>query len=154
MPKNFAVLTLLCLAGLCVFAQDSSKQEQKPAPAELKIPPEAAKEVNPSKPTPQSIEHGKKTWNYDCAMCHGADGSGKSDLAADMKLQLADLRDPKTLKDRTDGELFYIIKNGTGKDRMPGEAGRATPQEMWDLVNYVRSLAKKGTAEPVKEQTP
>jgi len=154
MPKNLAALTLICLAGLCVFAQDNAKQEQKPASVELKVPPEAAKEPNPVKPTPQSIEHGKKTYTYDCAMCHGSDGSGKSDLASDMKLQLSDFRDPKTLKDRTDGELFYIIKNGTGKDQMPGEAGRATPQEMWDLVNYVRALAKKGTLEPGKDQTP
>jgi mono/diheme cytochrome c family protein len=153
MLKNAAMLTLFCVAGLFAFAQDNSKQEQKPpAPAEYKIPPEAVKEPNPVKPTAESIERGKRRWSYDCAMCHGADGSGKGDLAADMKLQLADYRDPKSLKDRTDGELFYIIKNGKGQ--MPDEGGRAKPDQIWDLVNYIRSLAKKGTPEPSKDQTP
>jgi len=152
MHKNIAVLTLLCLVGLVAFAQDSSKQEQKAPPAEYKIPPEAVKQANPVKATPESVEHGKRRWSYDCAMCHGADGSGKSDLATDMKLQLTDFRDPKSLKDQTDGELFYIIK--TGKGQMPGEAERAKPDQIWDLVNYVRSLAKKGTPEPPKAQTP
>jgi len=153
MQKNMAVLAVFCLLALFAFAQDSPKQEQKAAaPAEYKMPPEAAKVPNPVKPTPESIEHGKKRWSYDCAMCHGADGSGKSDLASDMKLQLTDFRDPKALKDQTDGELFYIIKNGKGQ--MPGEADRAKPDQIWDMVNYVRSLAKKGTPEPSKNPTP
>src|SRR5208337_1572132 len=42
---------------------------------------------------------------------------------------------------RYDGELFYIVKNG--HDDMPPEGGRARPGKLWDLVNYVRSLARK-----------
>ena len=45
-------------------------------------------------------------------MCHGKDGDGNGDLATDMKLKLLDYRDPASLKDLTDGDLFYIIKNG------------------------------------------
>jgi mono/diheme cytochrome c family protein len=41
----------------------------------------------------------------------------------------------------TDGELFYIIK--VGKGDMPPEGARVKTDELWDLVNYVRSLAKK-----------
>ena len=74
-------------------------------------------------------------------MCHGKDGDGKGDLASDMKLKLLDYRDPGALKDKTDGELFYIIKNGKGE--MTGEGDRTKPEEIWNLVNYVRSLAQK-----------
>ena len=43
-------------------------------------------------------------------MCHGGtDGDGKGDVGADMKLKVSDSTNPATLKDRTDGELFYII---------------------------------------------
>ena len=77
-------------------------------------------------------------------MCHGSDGGGKGDLAVDMKLKLPDYRDPAALKDKTDGELFYIIKNGTGD--MPPEGERAKPDEIWNLVIYVRSFAKKEPA--------
>jgi len=58
-----------------------------------------------------------------------------------MKVKLADYRDPAALKERSDGELFYIIKNGKGE--MPSEGDRAKPEAMWNLVNYIRSLAKK-----------
>ena len=83
-------------------------------------------------------------YGYDCAMCHGANGSGKGDLAADMKLTLKDYRDPASLKDRTDGEMFYIIQKGKGD--MPSEGDRQKPEGIWNLVNYIRSLSKKGPA--------
>jgi mono/diheme cytochrome c family protein len=41
----------------------------------------------------------------------------------------------------SDGEIFYIIKNGKGQ--MSGEGDRAKPDDIWNLVIYVRSLAKK-----------
>jgi mono/diheme cytochrome c family protein len=149
MGKNATVLSAVCLAGWLAFAQDTSKPAQNAAPTEYKIPPEAVKQVNPTKPTPESLARAKKTYGYDCAMCHGIDGDGKGDLATDMKLQLTDFRDSKVLKDKTDGELFYIIKNGKGQ--MPGEGDRAKPSQVWDLVNYIRSFAKKETAAKTKD---
>jgi mono/diheme cytochrome c family protein len=83
-------------------------------------------------------------------MCHGKDGDGKGDIAADMKLKVTDFTDPATLKGRTDGELFYVIKNGKGD--MPPEGKRMKPEGLWDLVNYVRSLAKKSA--PPEDKTP
>jgi mono/diheme cytochrome c family protein len=153
MWKNSTVLSVLFFAGLFGFAQDNSKPAQTPAPSEYKIPPEAVKEVNPVKPTAESLARAKKTYTYDCAMCHGADGGGKGDLATDMKLQLADYRDPKTLKDKTDGEMAYIIKNGKGQ-QMPAEGDRASTDRVWDLVNYIRSFAKKEASAKSKDQTP
>jgi len=146
------VLSVVLLAAFCVSAQDTEKPAQASAPAEYKIPPEAIKQINPVKPTPESLARGKKSYNLDCAMCHGADGGGKGDLAADMKAPLLDYRDPKALKDKTDGELAYVIKNGKGE--MPAEGDRAQGERLWDLVNYVRSLAKKEPAAKAKDQNP
>ena len=36
----------------------------------------------------------------DCALCHGDNGDGKTDVAKDMGLTLVDWTDPKTLSDR------------------------------------------------------
>jgi len=74
-------------------------------------------------------------------MCHGTNGDGKGDVAIDEKLKIGDFRDPATLKDKTDGELFYVLKNGHGQ--MPAEAIRLKQDELWNLINYVRSFAKK-----------
>jgi mono/diheme cytochrome c family protein len=139
MYKRLFPFLLLLPAGFLFPAQQTQKPPEKPAQTEYKIPPEAVKQPNPVKPSPASIAQGKKIYGYDCAMCHGANGDGKGDLAVDMKLNLADLRDPASLKDRTDGELFYVIKNGKGK--MTAEGDRAKPDDLWNLVNFIRSLA-------------
>lgn len=140
-----SALVLLCFT---VSAQEESKPAATTSAAEFKIPPDAAKAPNPIKPTPASLAQGKKMYGFDCALCHGKDGDGKGDLAGDMNLKLADYRDPAALKDMTDGEMFYIIKNGKGQ--MTGEADRVKSEEIWNLVNYVRSFAKKGAVAPPK----
>ncbi len=116
-------------------------QPAAPAAAPAASPADAASMTNPVKPTPESQAHAKTTFGYDCAMCHGTNGNGKGDLVADMHLSMKDLTDPDTLKNVSDGELFYLIKNGKGK--MPGEGDRAKDNDIWNLVIYVRSLQKK-----------
>ena len=105
------------------------------------IPVEAAKAQNPVKPSPESTARAKRWWAMDCEMCHNTNGDGKGETAKEMKLQLKDFTNPETLKDRTDGEIFYIIKNG--HNDMPAEGERVKAETAWDLVNYVRALAKK-----------
>jgi cytochrome c len=81
----------------------------------------------------------------DCEMCHSKTGDGKGETAKEMKLPMMDFTNPDTLKDRTDGEMFYIIKNG--HNNMPAEGPRIKTEEAWDLVNYVRAFAKKKDAD-------
>jgi mono/diheme cytochrome c family protein len=147
MHKGLMTLSALVLLCFAVAAGQDQKPAQEPAkpstaaaPAYV-IPPEAAKKPNPVKPTAESIAAGKQIYGFDCAMCHGANGSGNGDLASDMKLQLKDYRDPASLKDLTDGELFYIIEKGKGQ--MTGEGDREKPDEIWNMVNYLRSLSKR-----------
>lgn len=130
---------------LLLAAVSASAQTGKPAPktAYHPVPVAAAREPNPIKLTPESLEAGKKIYSYDCASCHGATGDGKTDVAKDMKLP--DLTDPAALKDRTDGEIFYVLKNGRAD--MPPEGDRVKPDQLWNLVNYTRSLAKKKAPE-------
>ena len=131
---------LLLLLPLHVFPKEPKQAEEKSA-AESKSASETAKRLNPVKPTPSSIASGKKSYTYDCTMCHGKEGAGDGDLAGQMHLKLRDYRDPATLKELTDGEIFSIIANGKGQ--MTSEEGRMKPEQIWDLVNYIRSLAKK-----------
>jgi mono/diheme cytochrome c family protein len=132
-PLFFAFPSLLLLTF--------SFQQPAVSPAPSVIPAEAARMVNPVKPTSESQTHVKKMYGYECAMCHGENGNGKGDLVGDMKLTLKDYTDPAALKDLTDGEIFYIIKNGKGQ--MPGEGDRAKTEDIWNMVIFVRSFAKK-----------
>jgi len=101
-------------------------------------PAAVAKMVNPVKPTAESLAQGKKYYGYDCAMCHGATGDGKGEV--DPGGKLPDFTNPASMKEMTDGEMFCSLKGGKG--HMPLERIRITPNELWNLVNYVRSLSK------------
>jgi mono/diheme cytochrome c family protein len=144
------VLILGLAAGFTAgFARPKAHVLQEPqAAAPAPIPAEDAAKKNPVKPTPEVVAEAKKLYGYHCAMCHGKSGDGKGDLAADMKLELKDWRNPESLAKMTDGELFYIITNGRGK--MTGGEGDRTREELrWNLVNVVRAFAKKdGAAKP------
>jgi mono/diheme cytochrome c family protein len=135
------VLPALFFLASAVPAQQSSAPAPQKTPTYSAIPVQAVNQANPVKSGPESIARAKKWWTLDCAMCHNSNGDGKGETAKDMKLTLVDFTDAATLKDRTDGEIFYIIKNGHGD--MPPEGQRVKVEENWDLVNYVRSLAKK-----------
>ncbi|HMK21681.1 MAG TPA: c-type cytochrome [Terriglobales bacterium] len=150
MSKTLWISAALLLGAFAVAAQDTKTAAKSASKTLFSVPVEAARKENPVKPTPESLARGKKQYGYDCAMCHGKDGVGKGDVAVDMKLNMHDDSDAATLKDRTDGELFYIIKNG--KDQMPPEGNRVKDETIWDMVNYIRSLAKKGEAEKPAEQ--
>lgn len=134
------VCASLLLPLRCQAQEPAKPAEEKPA-AEAKPPSDAPKKENPVKPSPTSLSSGKKKYGQDCAMCHGKEGAGDGDLAEDMKLKLKDLRDADVLKDLSDGDIYNLINNGKGK--MMGEEGRLKPDEIWDVVNFVRSLAKK-----------
>ncbi|WP_084081026.1 c-type cytochrome [Edaphobacter aggregans] len=134
------MLKLFFCCTLCLLA--SSLQQPAPAPSSTAIPAEAARMVNPVKPTPETLAKAKKIYGYDCAICHGEKGDGKGDVVADLKLKMKDYTDPAALKDLTDGELFYIIRHGRGQ-MPPEEVGRAKDEDVWNMVVLVRSFAKK-----------
>ena len=101
-------------------------------------PADAKALANPVKPTPESIAQGKKYYGYDCAMCHGATGNGKGEV--DTGEKLPDFTNPALMQEITDGQMFCSLKKGKG--HMPLENIRISPNELWNLVNYVRSLSK------------
>lgn len=126
---------LLLLPAVVLFAVGSfaapSPQEHKTAAA----------------PGNTSQTRAKEIYGIDCALCHGATGDGKTDLAKDMQLNLNDFTDPKTLDGKTDQQLFDLIRKG--KDKMPGEEeSRAKNEEVKALIIYLRNLPKEHPAVP------
>lgn len=143
-------LTALALFGLLTLSSPAqeTKTEQGKAPAEQEVSPEVVNRKNPVARSATSIAEGKKLFGIDCVMCHGPEGDGKGELAVTMKLSPPDFRDDTAMKKFTDGELFDIITNGIRK--MPPEGKRATPEQTWNLVNYVRSFVQKGPSPAAK----
>lgn len=150
MFKPFLLGLALVFFASFTVAQQTPPAEKSTQPLTSSIPVDAIQKANPVKMTADSVARGKKQYGYDCAMCHGKAGDGKGDVAADMKLNISDFTNPGALKGRTDGELFYIIKNGRGQ--MPPEGDRGNPKLIWDMVNYVRWLSNQKTDLPKEEK--
>lgn len=137
---------LLISAVAMVLAAPMSVPAQQSAPA--------------AKSPVKGQEKAKALYKMDCALCHGDNGNGKTDVAKDMGLIMVDWTDPKSLSDRLDPELFGIIRNGKGK--MPAEdTGRAKDEEVRNLILYIRGMSKDqpaaapaAPAAPVADSTP
>ena len=146
MLKSILLVLTVTLIVLAYPRQGSSAQQTTPTPALATTPNVApaqpAPVKNPVKPTAESQAKAKGLYQIDCAVCHGDNGNGKTDVATSQGLTLADWTDPKTLSDKEDWELFNIIRNGKGAT-MPSEPeGRAKDVEVWNLIIYIRSLSK------------
>ena len=77
------------------------------------------------------------TYKAKCATCHGADGKG--DTPAGKSTKVRSFADPEVVK-ASDGDLAGIIEKG--KSKMPGYGKSMKPDEIKDMVAYIRSLAK------------
>jgi len=104
------------------------------------VPAEARERPNPVAASPDSLSAGAKLYREHCAICHGVSGDGKSAWAETLPEPPADLTDPAHMKRMTDGEIFWKIS--TGRDLMPPFAERLREEERWQVVNYLRTLAR------------
>jgi mono/diheme cytochrome c family protein len=103
---------------------------------------EGKKLKNPVAATPDSIAAGAKTFQKMCSFCHGKDGSGKGSRAPKTMTPPPDLTDGTWDRGSTDGELFLVMSEGAGpKFEMKGLKGKMPDQDLWNVVNYVRSLS-------------
>jgi cytochrome c oxidase subunit 2 len=104
--------------------------------------PEAAKIKNPVAAAAESVAAGKQVYQRYCASCHGTNAEGGS--GSDISPPAPDLTDSEWKRGSTDGEIFDVIKNGVPPDlSMEPWGDRIKDADIWNVVNYVRSLAKK-----------
>jgi mono/diheme cytochrome c family protein len=104
----------------------------------------AAKTIkNPVASTPASITAGAAAYKKYCAFCHGLTGKGDGPLAP-KDSDPPDLTDDDWDRGSTDGEIFTVISGGAGTDsKMVAFKGKMPDQDMWHIVNFLRSLGPK-----------
>jgi mono/diheme cytochrome c family protein len=86
-----------------------------------------------------------------CAQCHANDGSGNTEMGKNLYPRAPDMRLPAT-QNLSDGELYYIIRNGVPLTGMPawGEPHLDQDDESWQLVLFIRHLSHL-TPEEIKD---
>src|ERR1700719_3019765 len=144
-----SAVVVLSFGATWVGLRAQENSDKSKAGGDYKISAQDAARVNPVKSSPEGLAEARKVFGYDCEMCHGAKGDGKGEVVESMKLTMHDWREPATLANMTDGEIFYIITKGKGK--MIAEGERVPEKLRWNLVNLVRAMAAKSS---VEQKTP
>jgi len=95
---------------------------------------------SPPANTKASVEAFSRHYGLESGICHGVDGRAQTPLGHWMSPRAADLTS-KRVQSYSDQELFWIINNGVRFTGMPGYGKVETPDHIWDLVNYLRTLS-------------
>src|SRR5262245_24389491 len=95
---------------------------------------------NPVAPDAQSVARGQKLYNIYCSPCHGPGGKGDG-LVTPRFIPAPDLTS-QPVQAKPDGHFSYYI--GYGGAIMPAYGEALSVTDRWDIVNFVRTLAKKG----------
>jgi high-affinity iron transporter len=107
------------------------------------VHPDAAKLKNPVAANAASLAAGKKLYDAQCASCHGTTGKGDGKAGALLKPLPSDFTDATWKHGQSDGEIFTVIRDGAKQTGMRAYGSRLPVNDLWNLVNYVRSLAPK-----------
>lgn len=98
----------------------------------------ALHEKNPFAGNPAAIATGLDHYRENCVMCHGAPGVAAAELSKGINPSAPSL--DKGASDRSDGELFWIVKHGIRMTAMPAFGPTHTDEEIWKLVAFTRHL--------------
>jgi len=111
---------------------------------ESRVPSELLEELqdmdNPYPATPERIEAGRKIYFGKglCVTCHNHDGKG-------VKLpghSPRDFTDAKWQEIRTDGEIMWVLRNGSAGTQMPVRVGKdISEEEGWSVIHFIRTFS-------------
>jgi mono/diheme cytochrome c family protein len=150
-PKVLLVILALGLFSFALSQQPAPSPKATATPQQdfsantWELPDDADKTKNPVAATEESITKGKDLYfgkAGNCVFCHGDLGSGNDANMPRLRRKPADLTNKEHMTAMTDGEVFWKISKGiTGI--MPAGEKRMSEEERWNVVNYVRTLAKE-----------
>ncbi len=105
------------------------------------VPIEFSALKNPISLTDESVIRGKEIYVKNCYRCHGFSGNGNGPDTIGLGVSSRDLTDKSRMAHHSDGDFFYWITYGVGREKlMPSYGENLTESERWDLVNYIKTL--------------
>ena len=96
-----------------------------------KVPARDRDKTNPYKDQPDAVAAGRRIFVDHCAHCHGEDAEGIKKRPS--------LRSERVQQDATDGDLHWLLVNGSMGYGMPSWSKLGDPQ-IWQVITYVKSL--------------
>jgi len=112
---------------------------------------DAKKLKSPLLYTKKSIDRGRVLFLQNCTGCHGADGKAETSVIAEA----TDLTSPDLYKNGTsEGEIFRSIRDGAGNQMPPFLDQVSKEEDIWHMVNLIRSLWPASLRPPLQEDKP
>jgi mono/diheme cytochrome c family protein len=133
------VMTLV-LSPVLLYADECPQpRNTKRAPASY------YQKENPLPPDPENILAGKilfeqKAKPLPCMQCHGLEGTGNGPMAFGLNPPPRNFTCAQTIKGVPDGQLFWIIRNGSKGTGMPAFK-KLEDEQIWQLILYIRKLS-------------
>ena len=141
MRTSRMLFLMLGIVVLLTYAYSSGGTTETGSMSEKWVAPAAeAQKKNPVPVNDSSLALGQKIYLQRCVGCHGKTGKGDGPDAADLGIHPAKLSDAAVQK-QTDGELFWKVT--VGKKPMPNYRTRLSPADRWNVINYLRTLARR-----------
>ena len=148
---------LMVILGL--FLAVSAQAHEKPTHHVPEAPPEYLNKKNPlSYETleKRAVRRAARMYKSKCKKCHGSEGDGHGPRFGELSIHPAPFSDPGYLKDRADGQLFWIIENGSPGTEMPahgpGSRFNLSHDEIWKLILHLRANFMWGGLLKIKEK--
>ena len=108
---------------------------------------------NPTTPTTQTLLQARESYTGSCSQCHGTSGNTQGAFGQTSFPPATDLGG-QSARNLSDGEMFYIIKNGLGFTPMPAFKEQYTDTEIWNMVNFIRMLQTTSPDQQVRLNVP
>ena len=138
MNKASKILSALVLFFVSVLYISMTYTFQQPAEP-WEVSSKFKSMENPTKPDAQSLKMGRALYTKECSSCHGKTGKGDGVKARGLETFPGDFTE-ESFQGQTDGEIFYKSKIGRGE--MPKFDKKIPDEDIWIMVNYMRTLKK------------
>ena len=122
--KSLFVVVLPLFSALALFATSNGAWMNK-------VPDRERDKKNPYESQPDAVAAGQRVFHDHCAHCHGADAEGTKKRPS--------LRSERVQQQATEGDLHWLLVNGSMSAGMPSWSKLGDPQ-IWQVITYVRSL--------------
>ena len=138
-----SMFTLLAVVVCLAIPAAAAERHMMQPPVPVDKLAEARALTSPLPGSPKIVEQGKALYNGKgaCFNCHGKGGDGNGPLAAQLDPSPRNFQHHGFWRHRTEGEVFWVIKNGSVGTSMVGFGGQLTDEEIWSLIQYLETLS-------------
>ena len=141
--RDTVFILALSASGTVALVARTPQAHQHPPEGGAHHHPQAARLKNAVPISPASIAAGQALYQKQCAECHGDTGKGDGALGDKLNPKPSNIADADWKHGATDGEMFTVLRDGVKSTGMKGYGLKLTTHQLWDVVNYVRSLGPK-----------